>query len=326
MHLRKHHAADMERQQALHVVLGAGQIGHRLAQMLVASGHRVRQVRQSAQLSTIAGVELVAGDITDPAFAERVGAGASVVYDCMNPPYHRWPELLLALGRGSLRAAETSGARLVALDCLYMYGRPQGPMGEDHPLAPCSKKGELRVQLAELRLAATGRVPVAIGRASDFFGTGLPSSLFSDRLFERILAGKRAEVFGNPDMPHAFTYADDVARGLATLGSHDAAPGHVWHLPTNPAITPRALMRELGRALDRDVEVMAVPRWLLRGMGLFSPLMREMVEMLYQFEAPFELDSARFTSTFGWRATPMPTAIAQTAAWARDRYGFTKAA
>ncbi len=318
----------MERQQALHVVLGAGQIGHRLAQMLSSSGHRVRQVRQSPQPSTIAGVELVAGDITDLDFAARVGAGASVVYDCMNPPYHRWPELLLAIGRGSLHAAETSGARLVALDCLYMYGRPQGPMREDSPLQPCSKKGELRVQLGELRLSAAreGRVPVAIGRSSDFFGTGLPSSLFSDRLFERILAGKRAEVFGNPDMPHAFTYADDVARGLMTLGERAEAPGHVWHLPTNPAITPRQLMRELGAALGRDVDVMAVPRWLLRGMGVFSPTMREMVEMLYQFEVPFELDDSRFTSTFGWSATPMLVAIAQTAAWARDRYGFAKAA
>ncbi|MBC8072552.1 MAG: NAD-dependent epimerase/dehydratase family protein, partial [Deltaproteobacteria bacterium] len=270
----------------------------------------------------------VVGDIRDPELARRATEGAAVVYDCMNPAYHRWPQELLPMGAGALAGAQQAGAKLVALDCLYMYGRVSGPMREDSPLAPCSRKGELRVQLAELRMDASrrGDVSVAIGRASDFFGAGLPNTMFSDRFFERILAGKPGECFGNPDLPHAFSYADDVARGLLTLGTHDDAFGKVWHLPTLPAESPRNLVRRLGAALGVAGEVTGVPRWMVRAMGVFSPLMREIVEMQYQYEQPYLLDDSRFVAAFGEVATPIEQQIAEVAAWARGRWPSTAAA
>jgi nucleoside-diphosphate-sugar epimerase len=264
------------------------------------------------------------GDITDLAFAEAATRGAAVVYDCMNPPYHRWPDLLLKIGRGSLHGAAKAGARLVALDCLYMYGRPEGPMREDSPLRPCSRKGALRVELAELRLAAhrRGEVAVAIGRASDFFGADLPFSGWSDRFYQRVLAGKPAECMGDPEMPHSYTYVEDIAEALVVLGARDEAPGHVWHLPTAPAESTRALARRLGAALGRDVKVARVPRLVLRGLGLFSPFMREVLEMTYQWELPYVIDDSRFRSTFGVLPTPVEQQVERTAAWARQRYGL----
>ena len=104
-----------------------------------------------------AGVEVLLGDMSDEAFANKAMAGASVVYDCSNPPYHRWPELLLPLGRSVMHAASRAGASLVALDNLYMYGRPTGRMRPDSPMQPCSRKGRLRMQLAEERLLAHER-------------------------------------------------------------------------------------------------------------------------------------------------------------------------
>lgn len=307
------HSDDTE----LHVILGAGQIGNRLADLLRGQGLRVRQVRRGS-----GGADVVSGDIRDLEFARRATAGAAVVYDCMNPAYHRWPQELLAIARGALHGAEQAGARLVALDCLYMYGRPEGPMREDSPMNPCSKKGELRVQLAELRLAAhrRGAVPVAIGRASDFFGADLQQSLWGDRFMRKILAGGKGEVFGDPDMPHSFTYAGDVARGLATLGRHERALGEVWHLPTPPAESTRALARRLGRALGVAGEVKAVPRWLVRTLGVASPMMRELVEMIYQFEVPYVIDDSKFRAAFGDGATPVDAAVAETAAWVRQRF------
>ena len=121
-------------ERKLHVVLGAGQIGSRVASRLVARGVRVRQVH-TGRSAVGPGVEAAAGDITDLEFAAAVTAGAAVVYDCMNPPYHRWPALLLPIARGAVHGAARAGARLVALDCLYMYGRPQGPMREALSLA-----------------------------------------------------------------------------------------------------------------------------------------------------------------------------------------------
>lgn len=204
----------------LHLVLGAGQIGTRVASLLLDRGHRVRLVKRGPAGAARPRLEWVAGDITDHGFAGSVAQGAAVVYDCLNPLYHQWHDTLFPLAGGALQAARRAGARLVALDCLYMYGRPSGPLREDSPLVPCSVEGELRVRLAELRLSAhrAGDVRVSIGRASDFFGADLPYSAFSDRFYQRVLAGKPAECMGDPDLPHSYSYADDVARALALLG------------------------------------------------------------------------------------------------------------
>lgn len=308
----------------LHVVLGAGQIGSRVATRLTAAGHRVRQIHTGRSAHARAGVERVAGDITDLAFAEAATRGAAVVYDCMNPPYHKWPTLLLPIARGALHGAARAGARLVALDCLYMYGRPQGPMREDSPLNPCSKKGAQRVELAELRLAAhrRGDVAVAIGRASDFFGADLPFSAWSDRFYKKVLAGRPAECMGDPDMPHAYTYVEDIADALVLLGARDEAPGQVWHLPTAPAESTRALARRLGAALGLRADVARMPRLLLRALGLVSPFMREVAEMTYQWEVPFEVDDSRYRASFGVAPTPVDDQVERTAAWARQRYGL----
>lgn len=304
--------------EALHVVLGAGQVGSLLADHLLAQGHRVRVVRKSASGAARPNLEQVSGDMTDLAFAEQATRGATVVYDCMNPQYHEWQTLLLALGRGSLHGAKTAGARLVALDCLYMYGRPSGAITETTPMQPCSKKGALRRELAELRLGALerGEVRVSIARASDFFGPKLPFSNWSERFFQRIRAGKAAECMGDPEMPHSYTYVPDVVQALATLGAreNDAVSNGVWHVPTLPAESTRALAQRVGRALGLDVKVTRVPKLVLRMIGLFSPFMREVAEMTYQWELPYVLDDTKFRTQFGIAPTPLDVQVSATAA------------
>lgn len=308
---------------ALHVILGAGQIGSRLAKLLLARGHRVRLVARGSTGPTAERLEHFHGDMTELAVAERATRGAAVVYDCMNPPYHRWPELLLPIARGALHGSAKAGAKLVALDCLYMYGAPPHPMTEDTSLAPCSKKGALRVELGDLRMSAhqRGDVRVTIGRASDFFGEDLPFSCWNDRFFQRIFAGKPGECLGDPNVPHSYTYVEDVARALLILGERPESDGRVFHLPTPPAESTRALTRRLGRALGIDADVRRLPRLALRAAGLFSPFMREVAEMAYQWEVPFVVDDRRFRETFGEGPTPIEQAVAATARWAARRYG-----
>jgi nucleoside-diphosphate-sugar epimerase len=315
----------MNTQQNLQIVLGAGQIGSRLAQLLRNRGHAVRVVARTQRPSADPLLQYVAGDITDLAFAEWATRSARVVYDCMNPPYHRWPDLLLPIARGALHGASRAGAKLVALDCLYMYGRPTTPMTEESALEPCSKKGQLRVALGEFRLAAhqRGDARVTIGRASDFFGADLQYSCWNDRFFQRILAGKPGECMGDPDMPHSYTYVEDVARALATLGESDRADGRVFHLPTNAAESTRELTRRLGRSLGLDADVVRLSPFMLRLASLFSPLMREVAEMTYQWEVPFVVDDSAFRDTFGYGPTPIDRAVADTASWARDRFGLS---
>jgi nucleoside-diphosphate-sugar epimerase len=308
--------------QGLHVVLGGGQIGDRLARLLAARGGRVRIVQRTAKDESRPNITRMTGDMRDLKFAEQATAGASVVYDCMNPQYHQWQTHLLALGGGALHGARKAGARLVALDCLYMYGAPEGKMREDSPRNPCSKKGVLRVELERLRMSAAerGELEVAIGRAGSFFGIDVPQSAFGPRFFERLLAGKSIECMGDPDLPHSYSYVEDVALGLATLGSDARAANKVWHLPTPPAESTRQLAERLASGLGRKVRVKPVPRWLLQTVGVFSPLMRELPEMMYQWEVPYVLDDSQYRSVFGQSATPIDEAVEAIVAWARTRF------
>lgn len=305
--------------QEIHVILGGGQIGDRLADLLAGRGHHVRVVQRTRRSDARPNVSRLAGDIHDATFRAEAARGATVVYDCMNPQYHQWPELLLPLGAASLDAARQAGARLVALDCLYMYGIPDGAMHEASPRQPCSKKGELRVKLEQLRLDAAKRdeVPLAIGRASDFFGPGLPNSLFAPRFWQRLEAGSALECAGDPDMPHSYNYADDVALGLATLGADDRALGQVWHFPATSSLSTRELFERIGRVYGKPAKLRAVPQWLFQAAGLVVPMMREMAEMTYQWQHPYVIDGSRFSSTFGIGATPLDRAINGTVAAVR---------
>ena len=308
----------------LHVVLGAGQIGSLLAHRLLERGHRVRQVRQGPAGEARPGLEWLSGDVADPAFAERAARGARVVYHCVNPPYHRRQRLLEPIARGILHGVRAADAKLVVLDNLYMYGRCERPFTEDGPMRPVSRKGELRARVARLyaEAHARGEARVTSGRASDFFGPGITlAAIFGERNYRRLLAGKPAEAFGDPDAPHAYSYGPDVAEALAVLGERAEADGEVWHLPAVPAEPTRKLLERLARALGVEPRVVRVPDAVLKVLGVFDPIVREVPEMTYQWKAPFLLDDSRFRRTFGQRPTPLADAVAATAEWARQHYG-----
>jgi len=309
----------------LHVVLGAGQIGTHLAERLLARGFRVRQVRRSRQGGReVGGVEQRVGDLSDVGFAAEAVRGAQVAYDCTVPPYDQWPQHLLPLGASIVEACAREGVALVAFDNLYVYGVPKGPMTEQSPVQPCSKKGELRAKLAALRLAAheQGRARVAIGRASDLYGPGVTlAAIFNERFYQRLLADETVDVLGDPERLHSYSYALDVADALVTLGTHDVAFGSVWHLPVQPPTSTRTLIEALAQEAGVRGAVRQTPRWLLKTLGVFMPILRELAEMEYQWRSDFVLDDARFRTTFGGGATATRDAVRDTIAWARRRFG-----
>ena len=169
------------------MVFGTGQVGRALAAHLAGQGLAVRAVSRRQPPALDEGVEWRPADVTDPQAARDAAKGASVIYQCLNAPYPQWPELFPPLQRGVLGAAEDSGALLVSLENLYGYGPAGGrPMTEDLPLAATTVKGRTRAAMtAELLAAAeAGRVRIAIGRASDFFGPGVTEgSTLGERVF-----------------------------------------------------------------------------------------------------------------------------------------------
>lgn len=307
----------------LHVVFGAGTIGRALVDALVARGLAVRVISRSRAADLPPGVEQAEGDAADAAFAKAATEGAATVYQCLNPPYSRWADLFPPLQASVVAAARAVGARYVSFENVYMYGDTHGaPISEDLPFETKTRKGRVRAAMAGdlARLSAAGDLRLATARASDYFGPRATSqSPLGERVIGRALAGKSAQVIGDPDQPHSYTYAPDAAQVLATLGTDDRALGQVWHVPNAPAGTTRQIVAMIAGALGREVRLQPAPRWLLRLLGLLNPDMRELDEMLYEFTQPFVVDGSKFTATFGIGATPLEDAIAATVAWWRAR-------
>jgi nucleoside-diphosphate-sugar epimerase len=294
-----------------HVIFGTGAIGLATLEALLRRGETVRMVNRSGSARVPEEAEVVGGDAADPQFTIEVTRGARVVYQTLNPPYERWVEEFPALQAGVLAAAEAQDARLVSVENVYMYGRPAGrPLTETRDYAAHTKKGKLRGQMATELLAAhrAGRVAVAIGRASDYFGPG----------------GGAQSNLGDPDQPHTYTYIPDIGEGLAVLGEHPDAPGQVWHLPNDPNThTTRQLV-------DLVFELAGQPRtrlrqikpWMIRIAALTNRTLRELPEMQYQFEESFIVDSSKITNTLGVHATRVEQALADTLATYRSASTF----
>ena len=311
--------------QELHVVFGAGQVGPPLARLLAAAGHRVRLVRRSDAPVAIPGVEAVRADARDAAAATEAARGATTVYHCMNVAYFAatWEAELPPILDGLVAAAGRAGARLVVLDNLYALGRPAGrTLTEVTPFAPCSRKGEIRARLHQRLEAAVkrGDVRAVTGRASDFYGPGGVGTHFADRFWPAALAGRPASMVVPLETRHTYHFIPDVAAGLAALGQ-DAGVDGTWMLPCQPAEPTRALVDRLATALGRPIAATRMAPLLVKALGLVMPIVRELGEMAYQWEEPFEVDDARFRARFGDLAAPRDEAARQTVAWGRATFG-----
>jgi nucleoside-diphosphate-sugar epimerase len=304
---------------AHHVIVGAGQIGTPLARALLRRGHRVSLVSRSGRGPEE--VERIAADASDRARLTGIARGADVLYNCANPPYHRWTTDWPPLAASLLGAAEDTGAVYVLLGNLYAYAPPNGPLRESDPLDPPSDKARARARMWRDALAAheAGRVRAVEVRSSDFYGPGCAGqSHLGDRFVPPLLRGRAATFLYDADQPHTWGYAPDVAEALAVAGTDERAHGRAWHAPANPPVSARRMAEGFARAAGRDgARVKVLPRPLVRTLGLASPLLREMEEVRYQFSRPFVADSSAFQETFGLAPTPLETTFDETVEWWR---------
>ena len=301
-----------------HLVIGAGVIGGRVAQLLAERGERVSVVSRSG--AGPADVTRVAADARDAEAMTRLASGAAVIYNCVNPPYHRWPADWPPIAASVLSAAERSGAVLVTLSNLYGYGPRAGgydashPMTEETPLAATGPKGRVRARVWQDALAAhqAGRVRATEVRAADFVGPGAESAL-GERAVQRIRQGKSVSVLGSADRLHTWSFTEDVAGMLVVAGADPDAWGHAWHVPSNEPRTQREVISDLGAAAGTGpARVRPVPSTVLAGMGLVWPLMRELRETEYQFRDDFVMDSSAAQATFGLKPTAWEEIVAVT--------------
>ena len=307
---------------ALHVIVGKGPVGTTTADLLAARGHRVRVLSRSGGTSTDA-VEHRRVDATDADALAAAADGAAALYNAVNPAYHRWATDWPPVATALLTAAERTGAVLVTMSNLYVYGAPTGPMSPVSPLAATDRKGRVRIAMWREALAAheAGRVRMTEARAADFVGPQVPAEhSHLVRQLPALRRGRRAWVVGDPDVLRSWAYLPDVAATLATLGTDERALGRAWHVPSAPPRSQRQALADLAAALSspahpaRPVRVSRIPWSVLRAIGLVSPVMREIVDVRHQFDREYVIDASATTATFGLAPTPWDEVVAATAA------------
>ncbi|MFF3672593.1 NAD-dependent epimerase/dehydratase family protein [Streptomyces sp. NPDC002120] len=309
-----------------HVVIGFGPAGAATARLLAEQGHSVRVVTKSGRQPE-PGIQHFAFDATDSARLTETARGAAAIHNCAAPPYHHWARAWPPLAASVLTAAEETGAVLVMLGNLYGYGPVDGPLTEELPLAATGTKGRVRAAVWEQarKLHEQGRVRAVEVRASDFFGPGVTEGgHLAGRVLPPLLRGRPVSTLGDPDAPHSWTYLPDVARTLVEVAGEERAWGRPWHVPTEPALSVREMVDRLAaQAGTGPVAVRRIPPAALGLASLFSPLIRELKEIRYQFDRPFTVDAHAYEAAFGGRATPLDEQVKETVDWWRERLAAT---
>ena len=306
-----------------HVILGTGAIGRAVAEELVRRGESVRMVNRSGKMDEKpAGVELATSDLYDPTRVREVTRGAKVVYQSAQPEYSKWPEKFPLLQKSIIDGLTGSNARLVLVENLYMYGEPNGkPITEDMLYRAHTRKGRVRGEISKAAFEAhqQGRVQVTAGRGGNFFGPWGTDSTMGGRAFYPLLQGKSAQLIGRTDLPHTHTYVKDFGKALVILGDREEATGQAWHIPNDqPQMTQGELVRLFAEEAGVEPKVSSMGKTMMTIGGIFIPEAKETVEMMYEFDQPFVIDSSKFEKTFGMKATPIREAIKATVEWYKN--------
>jgi nucleoside-diphosphate-sugar epimerase len=305
-----------------HLVIGSGPVGSGVATALAERGLPVTVVTRSGTGPAHHLISKVKADAGDRDALVRIADGAGTIFNCANPPYHRWESDWPPVHQAVMTAAEKSGAVLVMMDNLYAFGegRPM-PMREGDPLLARGAKGAVRARMATDLLEAheAGRLRATFARASDFYGPEVLGSSLGERVMPNVLKGTKVGLLGRLDVPHSISYMPDVVRTLVTIAFDERAWGKPWHVPNAPAVSQREVVAAFAAAAGTSVKVTAVPKVALGALGLFKPEIGALKEVWYQFAEPWVTESSLTEATFGLQATPLAEGAAATVAWWRGQ-------
>ncbi len=250
-------------------------------------------------------------DLTQLAAIKRAIKGSEVVYITIGFPYktkvleHEWPTFI----QYAIEACSEEKAKMVFYDNIYMYDPNQlDGMTEETPINPPSRKGKVRTEVAQLIMNAigTGKIEALIARSADFYGPSIQNtSMLTEMVFKPLSQGKKANWLASADFKHSFTYTPDAGRATALLGNTSDAYNQVWHLPAakNP-LTDKEWIEAIGNEMGKPAKIQLATPFIVKAMGLFVPVMREMPEMMYQYDRNYDFNSDKFMKRFDFEVTP----------------------
>jgi nucleoside-diphosphate-sugar epimerase len=302
----------------MQTILGAnGTIGSVLARELANYTNKIRLVSRYPRKVNESD-ELFPADLSNPGVVDEAVKDSEVVYLVVGFDYklkvweENWPKLM----RATIDACIKYKARLVFFDNVYMYDINAIPhMTEESLVNPPSRKGEVRKKIAQMIMeeVKAGKLLALIARSADFYGPDNNKSFVNEMVYKNLLKGKAANWFIDADKKHSFTYTPDAAKATALLGNTNDAFNTIWHLPTdkNP-LTGREFIELFSREMKAANKLFVMPLWLVKIVGLFVPVLKEMSEMMYQYDRDYFFDSSKFDKRFNFKTTTYQEGVRNT--------------
>jgi len=288
------------------LVGAAGAMGQSVGQALVARGKSFRVIGRSASaleasFRGMPGVEQVTWTPDDPASVRRAVRGLDTLIYLVGVPYDHFEQHPIVM-RQTLDGAIAEGvARMVLVGTVYPYGLPRTtPVTEDHPREPHTFKGRMRKEAEDLLLEAdaAGKIRGTILRLPDFYGPDIDKS-FVHGAFVAALKGGTANLIGPIDTPHEFIFVPDVGPVLLDLAGRPEAYGRWWHLGGPGTISQREFATRVFAEVGKAPKIRVAGKGTLRVLGIFNPLMRELIEMNYLQTTPVVLDDSALQKLLG---------------------------
>ncbi len=303
-------------------IFGYGPTGEAVAERLRARGQPIRVVQRKRPANLPAGVEFMSCDALEARQVLRAMTGAEQAVITIGFEYSGkvWKQAWPKATANFIAAGEATRARIVHIDNMYQYGPQDAPLHEDMALTAYGQKPAARSQATRmwLKAAREARIRWIALRAPDFYGPGVDRSHIGETALGAMARGKPAMLLMQPDLPHAFAYVPDIARAaVSLLDAPDDVFNQVWHVPCAPTRTPRQLLQIGADALGQNLKLIATPTLALRAMGLFSPFLRECIEMRFTWNRPYHVDATKFSRRFWSDATPFEVGVPLTVRAAR---------
>ena len=302
----------------MQTILGAnGTIGSVLTKELVNYTDKIRLVSRNPRKVNESD-ELFPADLSNPAFVDQAVEGSDIVYLVLGFDYNlkvweeKWPTLMSA----TINACIKHNARLVFFDNVYMYDiNAISHMTEESAYNPPSRKGAVRKQISQMLMdeVKAGKLMALIARSADFYGPGNDKSFANEMVYKNFLKGRRANWFIDADKKHSFTYTPDAAKATALLGNTDDAYNTIWHLPTDKnTITGREFIELFSKEMKVPNKLVVMPMWMVKLAGIFVPVLKEMREMMYQYDRDYFFDSSKFDKRFNFKTTTYQEGVRNT--------------
>src|SRR5579871_538653 len=285
----------------------AGAVGKSIADALRARGIEYRVVgRNRGELEKTFGgdplAEIVTWNPDDPGSVRAAARGVGTLIYLVGVPYDKFELHPLVMQKTLDGAIAEEVERLVLVGTVYPYGMPvTTPVTETHPRNPHTYKGKMRKAQEEvlLKAHAEGKIQGTILRLPDFYGPRTEKSYLHSLFEVAAKKGGTGNMLGPIDTPHQFVYVPDVGPVVLDLAAKPEAYGRWWHFAGSGVMTQREIVDEVFAMAGRKPKILVAGKTMLRLIGLFQPIMRELVEMNYLLTTPVLLDDSALVGLLG---------------------------